>query len=143
MAFCFTLFIHNSEYVIEEANGFVTPIINEQSIEPKEYLDELYGYYHIRPINHRQKVELDNELENIHNQLEGMTDAEKVRYIYDYICVYDYEHKSPTYNSTIYGILCEHKGSCLGYASTLYYLLNEEGIECRIITGESKSNSHT
>ena len=69
------------------------------------------------------------------------TDLEKLRTIYDYICdnvKYDTVHKNNAYahmRSTCYAAVMWHTATCQGYCVTLYRMLRDVGINCRVITG--------
>ncbi len=66
--------------------------------------------------------------------LDGKTDYEKVKAIYDYVRLnVTYDH-SLTDHST-YSAAVLRKSVCQGYASMLYYMMLKAGIDCRIITG--------
>ena len=66
-----------------------------------------------------------------------------IRAAYEYVCgtvKYDKPHrKNPYYHlcSTAYAALVQHTATCQGYCVTLYRLLREQGIDCRIITGSA------
>ena len=73
--------------------------------------------------------------------LEGQSDYKKVETVYNYICNntdYDYDNQ---YNSTYflqytaYAALKDNNAVCQGYASLLYRMLLEVGIDNRIIPG--------
>lgn len=69
------------------------------------------------------------------------SDIDRVRTIYDWICQnvrYDkVHHKNPYYHlgSTAYAALVLKNATCQGYCVSLYRLLRETGINCRIVTG--------
>jgi len=69
------------------------------------------------------------------------SDYEKIRTIYDYVCTnvkYDTVHKNNAYahlRSTCYAAVMWHTATCQGYSVTLYRLLRDAGIGCRVITG--------
>ena len=72
---------------------------------------------------------------------ENTSDYEKVRTVCDYVYEnvdYDIIHKKNSHyhlKSTAYGALINKHASCQGYAVTVYRLLRESGINCRVITG--------
>lgn len=74
-------------------------------------------------------------------------DYEKIRAVHDYLVEkvsYDNVHKNNDYHtvrSTAYGALVSHSATCQGYAVSLYRLLSELGVECRVITGEGISEN--
>ena len=73
--------------------------------------------------------------------VKNKSDYEKVKAVYDYICnnvTYDYEHlPTPDYELmyTAYAALVHKTAVCQGYATLLYRLLLELGVDCRVITG--------
>ncbi len=74
--------------------------------------------------------------------LKGKSDYRKIRAIHDYLCDnidYDVEksgdHKGGT-EHTAYGALVEGEAVCQGYALSMYRLLLEAGVDCRIVDGE-------
>ena len=74
--------------------------------------------------------------------LKGRSDSAKVRAIHDYVCdnvIYDIEKKGDNKGGTehtAYGALVEGRSVCQGYALSMYRLLLEAGVDCRIIDGE-------
>jgi hypothetical protein len=81
--------------------------------------------------------------------LDGCSNYEKVKKIYDYICknvAYDYtnaNNKDNTLKYTGYQALINHKVVCQGYSVLLYRLLLEEGIDNRVILGTSNGGAHS
>lgn len=66
-----------------------------------------------------------------------MTDYEKFRVIYDWICsnvTYDYD-TTTNIKYTAYAAMINKTAVCQGYATLLYRLLLEAGIDCRYISG--------
>ena len=78
---------------------------------------------------------------------EKTTDYDKVRVVYDYVCrnvTYDRIHvRNENYylRSTSYAALIWGNATCQGYCVTIYRLLRELGINCRIITGKAEGES--
>ncbi|MBR1539962.1 MAG: hypothetical protein IJ629_02105 [Clostridia bacterium] len=74
---------------------------------------------------------------------EDATEFEKVSYVYKKLAetiVYDEDHKNPSRTNidrSLKGSLLEGKAVCLGYARVLKKILNELGIESKIIHGNS------
>ena len=108
----------------------------------------------IRPIyftDEEQEEAVSREVGEVLERLElaeGSSDEEKVRAVYGYICdnvSYDTIHRkndSHRLRSTAYGALCYKRATCLGYAVTVYRLLRELGVECRVVTGTAKGEYH-
>ncbi len=79
--------------------------------------------------------------------LSGKSDYEKVKAIYDYVCahvVYDMDAamgdtsiQKIRESYSAYGALINGKATCQGYATLMYRLLLEAGIDNRIVTGDS------
>ena len=73
--------------------------------------------------------------------LNGKSEYEKVRAIYDYICghsAYDFAEEDTDEAHTAYAILVKGKGKCEAYSQALYRLMREAGIGCRCISGNVK-----
>lgn len=77
-------------------------------------------------------------------QLNGLSEAKKIKKIHDYIC----NHVDYAYNSTeeqiytAYGALCTGKAVCQGYAVLFYRLCKEAGLSVRIISGTGNGGAH-
>ena len=71
------------------------------------------------------------------------SDREKIRKIYDWFydhVTYDRVHEKNTENhlkTTAYAAICEREAVCQGYCVAMYRMLREEGIDCRIMTGQA------
>jgi transglutaminase-like putative cysteine protease len=97
-----------------------------------------------------QEAELDTAVDEllVSLDLEGKTDLQKVKTIYDWICdnvTYDYaglEDDSDELEYTAYDALVNKSAVCQGYANLLYRLLLEEGIDCRMVCGDTPSGRH-
>ncbi len=74
--------------------------------------------------------------------LKGESDYRKIRSIHDYLCDnVEYDVKKSGDNKggtehTAYGALVDGRAVCQGYSASLYRLLLESGVDCRIIDGE-------
>ena len=81
-------------------------------------------------------------------QLEGKTEAEKVKLIHDKICEltdYDYTNLNNSdykLKYTAYAALCQGTAVCQGYAIAFYRLCKEAQIPVRIITGLGGNEAH-
>lgn len=99
-----------------------------------------------------QEQELDNRLSSVLSGLGvkslELSDYEKIKKIYDYICshvTYDYSHlenNSYTLQFTAYAALINGTAVCQGYANLLYRMLKEVGIDTRIVTGTGNGGAH-
>ena len=80
--------------------------------------------------------------------LEGKSDYQKVKLIYDYILehvTYDHDHlndSSYLTQFTAYAALINGTAVCQGYALLLYRMLLTAGIDCRIISGIANGGGH-
>lgn len=110
-------------------------------------------YYYIFEVSYyttaEQEAEFDKKLAKVLKSmnLEGQSDYRKVRMIYDYITrnvTYDKGtgSTSGTLKYTAYNALCNGRAVCQGYAVLFYRMCLEEGIDARIITGDSLGQAH-
>ncbi|MBQ4529301.1 MAG: Ig-like domain-containing protein [Lachnospiraceae bacterium] len=133
---------------IEKQMGSYQKVANYYSDGSAYYLTITYNvtYY----TTAEQEAEVDSKIaEVIHGlNLDGKSDYEKVKEIYDYICknvTYDYtnlENESYELKYTAYAALVNKTSVCQGYANLLYRMLLEAGVDSRIITGTSKNEGH-
>ncbi len=78
----------------------------------------------------------------------GMTDYQKIRAIYDYLCeniVYDYVNVGNTeykLQYTAYAALIQGTSVCQGYANLFYRMVLEEDIDTRVIPGTGSGGGH-
>lgn len=78
----------------------------------------------------------------------SVSDPSDLKVIYDYVCAHvKYDHKNKNnvfYNTkyTAYAALKNGMAVCQGYASLLYRLLLERGIDCRLIAGTGGGEAH-
>jgi hypothetical protein len=91
--------------------------------------------------NYEQEQKVNTEIKNALSKLnlDGKTQYQKVKSIYDYICKvcnYDYsESAEGDYTKyTTYGAIIKGKAVCQGYASLFYRLSKEINFESRVIT---------
>lgn len=76
--------------------------------------------------------------------LGGMSDYEKIETIYSYVCrTVAYDNSDDDLKFSAYGALVNRRAVCQGYASLLYRMLREAGIENRIITGTASKVAHS
>ena len=73
---------------------------------------------------------------------------EKIKAVYDYICDnvrYDHDHletEETQLPHSAYAAIINNKAVCQGYATLLYRMLLEVGVDCRYITGYSGEERH-
>ncbi|MBF0997898.1 MAG: hypothetical protein HXK81_08800 [Lachnospiraceae bacterium] len=93
-----------------------------------------------------QDEQVTKELEEIRKGMHFhffTSDREKIRKIYDWFydhVTYDRVHEKNTENhlkTTAYAAICEREAVCQGYCVAMYRMLREEGIDCRIMTGQA------
>lgn len=99
-----------------------------------------------------QEAELDLKLTTVLNSLgvkgTSLSNVEKTERIYDYICenvTYDYANlDNNAYNLkyTAYAALINRTAVCQGYATLLYRMQEEAGIDTRVITGIGNGGPH-
>ena len=97
-----------------------------------------------------QEAEMDIAVEQLLDELalDGQDDYHKFMAVYDYICAnitYDYDNLyDETYllKHSAYAALIHKTAVCQGYASLLYRLMLELGIDCRYIAGHSYGGRH-
>ena len=98
-----------------------------------------------------QEAELDVAVATLKSDLnlDGKTDYEKVKAIYDYMTeniTYDYDNlddDSYMLKYTAYAALIDKTSVCQGYATLFYRLALEYGIDARIIAGLSSGERHS
>ena len=94
--------------------------------------------------NAEKEKETDKKVKEILKELDlkGKSDYRKIQAIHDYLCdniEYDTEKSGDDKGGTehtAYGALVEGKSVCQGYAISLYRLLLEAGVDCRVIDGQ-------
>ena len=80
--------------------------------------------------------------------LDGLSDYEKAKEIYNYIAInvsYDYEHlgdSSYMLSHTAYAALIQKTAVCQGYASLFYRMAHEAGLSTRFVTGLVDGEAH-
>ena len=122
--------VPSSKYWVNESNGFYTYYFN---------LNILFSYY----TTYEQEQTVNNEVESFIRLYIDSSDSrfEKICKIYDYITAnitYDYENlydDSYKLKHTAYAAIHNKTAVCQGYATLLYKMLKEVGInEVRVIT---------
>ena len=91
----------------------------------------------------QQEAVVDAKIEEVMQGLniDGKSDYQKVKAIYDYVCnnvTYDYANlndDSYMLKYTAYAALVDKTSVCQGYANLIYRMLLEAGIDSRIVTG--------
>ena len=92
-----------------------------------------------------QEAELDEAVETLLSDLNPTgTDYQKLKTVYDYICAnitYDNDSED-TLKYTAYAALVNKTAVCQGYATLLYRLALEMGIDIRLISGTGNGGDH-
>ncbi|MCI5512276.1 MAG: S-layer homology domain-containing protein [Eubacterium sp.] len=97
-----------------------------------------------------QEAEVDTAVKNLLDQLnlDKKNDYEKISSIYEYICTnvtYDHENLNDDdykLKFTAYAALINKTAVCQGYATLLYRLSLETGIDARLIAGKGNGENH-
>ncbi len=79
--------------------------------------------------------QVNDFLNDMKKQLDGKSDFEKEKYVYDYIvdnCIYNDQEK---FTGSVYGILAEKRGRCEAISKTFEWCMREMDIECMIVVG--------
>jgi hypothetical protein len=94
--------------------------------------------------NYEQEQKVNTAIKNALNKLnlDGKTQYQKVKSIYDYICkVCDYDYSESAQDDyakyTAYGAIINGKAVCQGFATLFYRLSKEINFESRVITSTS------
>ncbi|WP_051656660.1 Ig-like domain-containing protein [Butyrivibrio sp. AE3004] len=68
---------------------------------------------------------------------------EKILAVYEYMCKnVKYDYGSSMLKYTCYSAAINNSAVCQGYALLIYRLLNDSGVSCRLIAGDTKSGGH-
>lgn len=108
---------------------------DELSQEKKESLREKK----LSEIRNRTKI-LNEEVNRIVKETEGMSDLEAEKYFFDYLACNVVYNKDATYNQDAYGALIEKQCVCNGFAKAFELLMDARGIPCNLIGGLAASN---
>ena len=114
-----------------------------------ELLMNNYGEYYLTIDYHMEKSERDSKREALQNRVEtliknteGMSYFEKEVYFHDYLCentVYTAENEM-CYTS--YGALLNGKAVCEGYSRAMQLLCKQAGINCTLVRGTADGVAH-
>lgn len=66
---------------------------------------------------------------------EDAGEYEKIKYVYEYVINTTEYDETASDNQNIYSVLVNRRSVCAGYARTMQYLLNREGVFCTYVTG--------
>ena len=109
----------------------------QYSINSDGYVAECYFTYdYYENATESMREQLDEKIDEILSGItDDMTDADKLKYIHDYIV------NNTTYDANamdcdnVYGALIKHKTHCQGYSKSVCCLCDRLGIESTLVTG--------
>ena len=91
--------------------------------------------------NHFSAVE--KEMAKLDKKVKNLSDAQKQKYIYDYLVSTNTYNFNGQYSGSPYGVLINKQGKCDGFAFTIKWALNRWGIECIAVCGDPKDKNET
>lgn len=140
---------HEGDYLHWNIGGYRAGITYKKAGNQWQYKYTMSVTYHSTA---EQEKKFDTELAALLNTLgvkgTALTDYEKAEKIYDYICknvTYDYANlgdDSYMLKYTAYAALVNKTAVCQGYATLLYRMQEEAGIDTRVITGLGDGGPH-
>lgn len=75
--------------------------------------------------------------------LSSKGEYEKILAVYEYVCNnVKYEYSSSTMKYTCYNAAIKNSAVCQGYALLIYRLLNDSGVSCRFVAGNTSTGGH-
>lgn len=96
-----------------------------------------------------QEKKLSEEIDDIIDDFDLPASADPytiVEEVYDYICdevEYDHSNDGSMLKYTAYAAVMKGEAVCQGYATLLYRMLLELGIDCRVITGDTNGDGYS
>ncbi|MBQ4521710.1 MAG: hypothetical protein IJA10_02000 [Lachnospiraceae bacterium] len=97
------------------------------------YMDNLYLSF-TEPNLAERYEKIQEVLNQIHSEMEGMKDIEKVLYAYDYVVQHTTYNLDATHRSVASGPLVDGEAVCGGYANAMLLIMELEGIECKSVS---------
>jgi len=116
-------FAQNYTYSYDRDSGYVEEVFFTYAMEEAEYEEK--------------RAAVETVIAAIVSQTEGMNDEEKEQFVFDYIarrCYYEMDAED-SWNP--YGTLISGKAKCDGISLAVKWLLEEMGIECLCVTGDT------
>ena len=104
-----------------------------------------FSYYLTYYTNENQEGQVTTKVNQISNKLglKSKNDPAKILAVYEYICDnVKYDNGKSTIKYSCYGAAINNSAVCQGYSLLAYRLLNDAGVDCRIIAGNTSSGSH-
>ena len=124
------------DYMKYNASAYVWDVVKGETYWSVKVI---YAWNFTHEENTQLNLAVSTLLEELN--LDDLSDYEKVRAIYDWMCLnieYDY-----TYTGfTAYDALCKRRVTCQGYASLFYRLCLEVGVDCRYCGGYAAFMGH-
>ena len=84
------------------------------------------------------EIIINYKINKILKETEGMTDKEKIKYVYNWIgenATYDTIFTSDSKNQTIYNVFINHNAVCAGFAKTAQVIFQRMGIKSYLVEG--------
>lgn len=135
------------DYLAWHVNSYVYQVAGEGK---KDYTAITFSYVLRYNDDAAQEQAFEEKLAQVEQELalDGKTDYDKIRTIFDYIMAnvtYDWEEARTGANPvrhSAYSALVEGTAVCQGYATLFYRMLRDSGISVRCISGISKDENH-
>lgn len=91
----------------------------------------------------KKRTELENKVDQIVKQTEGLSYFEKEVYFHDYLCKnVEYTSENGEMCYTAYGALLDGKSVCEGYSRAMQLLCKRTGINCTLVRGRAGGVAH-
>lgn len=117
--------------------------VDTLNIDISKHVATLYTSFYTTP---EEEKFLDSLYAQLHEQVQHMSDYEKIKFMHDYICesiTYDDETLNNHANKrSAYDGLISGKTVCCGYALAFQRFMEQEQIPCYIICGTSPEGPH-
>ncbi len=104
-----------------------------------------FSYYFTYYTNASQESQVTSKVNQISSQLalSSASEIEKVTKVYEYVVSnVKYDRGSSNIKYSCYAAAINNSAVCQGYSLLIYRLLNDAGIDCRLIAGNTSSGSH-
>lgn len=95
--------------------------------------------------NASQEAQVTNKVNQIKSQLalSNKGEYEKIKAVYKYVCDnVKYNYGSSLLKYSCYAAVVNKSAVCQGYSLLVYRLLNELGVDCRMVAGTTGSGAH-
>lgn len=115
----------NGDYApkyVNEAHTIVSGVVLSASMDSEFYTAAVH--------------KLNSTAQSIEKKLEDKTDAEREKFVYDYIFNNTVYNEVSSHAGSVYGVLVEHKGRCEGMSKAFMWMMNRLGYECICVVGK-------